>query len=452
MALMDRLVERKALDGVLDAARNGLSAALVVRGEPGVGKTSLLDNAADAAHGFRVVRIAGVESEMELPYAGLHRLLLSFLTAKEKLPLRQRDALGSAFGLVDAAPADRFFVGLAALSLLGDAAVERPLLCVVDDAQWLDRESLESLALVGRRLYADRIALLFGLRDIPVGEPILEGIPDIRVVGLPDEDAVGLLASLVEGPLNFQVARRIVAETQGCPLAIIELAGELSSEELSGGRPLPEPLPLGRRLEEHFLRQIRALPATTQTLLLVAAAEPLGDPRLVAEAALRLGSSLDAAEPARAEGVFVMRPEATFRHPLIRSAVYSGAALADRRRVHEALAAVSDLDRDPDRRAWHLAAAAVGTDEAVAAELEHAAERAQARGGYSAAGAFLAKAAQLPGRRSPRRASARCGARASDRRGAGQGEVASRGGRSHRRSVPASEGATAAGCHPLCAR
>ena len=362
MALMDRLVERKALGGVLDAARNGLSAALVVRGEPGVGKTSLLDNAVDSAHGFRVVRIAGVESEMELPYAGLHRLLLSFLAAEEKLPPRQRDALGSAFGLVDAAPADRFFVGLAALSLLDDAAVESPLLCVVDDAQWLDRESLEALALVGRTLYADRIALLFGLRDIPVGEPILEGIPDIRVVGLPDEDAVGLLASLVEGPLDFQVARRIVAETQGCPLAIIELVGELSSEELSGGRPLPEPLPLGRRLEEHFLRQIRALPATTQTLLLVAAADPLGDPRLVTEAAECLGSSLDSAEPARAEGVFVMRPEPTFRHPLIRSAVYSGAVPADRRRVHEALAAVSDPDRDPDRRAWHLAAAAVGTD------------------------------------------------------------------------------------------
>jgi DNA-binding CsgD family transcriptional regulator len=360
-----------------------------------MGKTSLLDYAVDAATGFEVVRIAGIESEMQLGFAGLHRLLLPFLAAREELPRRQRDALGSAFGLVDGPPADRFLVGLAALSLLGDAALEGPRLCVVDDAQWLDDESVEALGLVARRLYADRIALLFGARDMLDGRVLLEGIPDIRVGGLPDDDAHTLLASVVDGPLDHQVARRIVAETQGCPMAIIELADELTSEELAGDGLLPDPLPLSGRLEEHFSRQIRVLPPATQTLLLVAAAEPSGDPRLVAEAALRLGSSPDAAEPARVERVFVIHPEARFRHPLIRSAVYSGASPADRRRAHEALAAVSDPDRDHDRRAWHLAAATLGTDEGVAAELEHAAGRAQARGGYSAAAAFLARAAAL---------------------------------------------------------
>jgi DNA-binding CsgD family transcriptional regulator len=391
---MNRIAERLALDGALDAARGSLSAACVLRGEAGMGKTSLLDYAVESATGFRVVRIAGVESEIELAYAGLHRLLLPFLGARDRLPQRQSDALGSAFGLVDGLPADRFFVGLAALSLLDHAAVEEPLLCVVDDAQWLDQESLAALAVVGRRVHADRIVLLFGLRDSLVGSVVLDGMEEIRVGGLPDGDAERLLAALVRGPLDHDVARRVVEETQGWPMAIIELADELSSQELSGGL-LAEPLPLSLRLEEHFLSQVRDLPASTQTLLLVAAAEPSGDPRLVADAAERLESSADAAEPARAEGVFVLRPEPRFRHPLIRTAVYGNAAPADRRRVHEALAAVSDPDRDPDRRAWHLGAAAVGPDEAVAANLEHAAGRARARGGYCAAGAFLAKASQL---------------------------------------------------------
>jgi DNA-binding CsgD family transcriptional regulator len=402
---MDRLEERETLDRALDAARQGLSAALVARGEPGVGKTSLLDWAVNSANDFQVARLAGVESEMELGFAGLHRLLIPFLASREKLPRRQRDALGSAFGLVDAAPADRFLVGLAALSLLGDAAAKRPLLCVVDDAQWLDQESLEALALVGRRLYAEGVVLLFGAREAVDGRVLLQGIPELPVRGLPEDDALGLLASVADGPLDRQVAMRIVAETQGSPMAIIELVGELSSQELSKRGLRPEPLPLSRRLEEHFLRRVRALPPATQTLLLVAAAEPSGDPRLVAQAALRLGGSPDAAEPARANGVFEMHPQARFRHPLIRSAVYSGASPADRRRVHEALAAASDPDRDPDRRAWHLATAAIGPDEAVAAELEHAADRARARGGYSGAGAFLARAAELTpddGRRAER--------------------------------------------------
>ncbi len=394
---MDRLDERQALDRILDAARGGLSAALVVRGEPGVGKTSLLKYAAESAAGFRVVRVAGVESESELGFAGLHRLLLTFLPAMAALPQRQRNALGSAFGLTGGMPPDRFGVGLAALSLLADAAAGSPLLCVVDDAQWLDQESIEALAVVGRRVHAERIALLFGTRDADDGRVLLEGIADLRVGGLPDADALELLGSAVNGPLDPGLARRIVRETQGSPMAIIELAGELTATELSGAGPVPEPLPLSRRLEAHFLRQVRALPASTQTFLLVAAAEPSGDPRLISSAAARLGSPPAAAEPAQAAGVIVMYPEAQFRHPLIRSAVHGGAAPAERRRAHQALAAEMDPLRDAGRRAWHLAAAATGPDEAVAAELDRAATRAQARGGYSAAGALLARAAQLTG-------------------------------------------------------
>ena len=392
---MDRLEERQALDQVLDAARRGLSAALVVRGEPGAGKTSLLGYAVDSAAGFRVVHLAGVESELELGFAGLHRLLVSFPSTLAGLPLRQREALGSAFGLIEGMAADRFAVGLGALSLLADAAAASPLLCVVDDAQWLDQESLEILAMVGRRVYAERIALLFGARDAADGRVLLAGIPDICVGGLPESDALELLGSSVGGPLDPHLARRIVTETQRCPLAIIELAGELTAAELSGAGLLPQPLPLSRRLEAHFLRQVRAMPAATQTLLLIAAAEPSGDPRLITRAAARLESPPAAAEPAQAEGVIVMYPEARFRHPLIRSAVYGGASPADRRRAHHALAAEMDPRRDADRRAWHRAAAAVGPDEAVAAELDRAAGRARARGGYSAAGALLARAAQL---------------------------------------------------------
>jgi DNA-binding CsgD family transcriptional regulator len=392
---MDRLEQRQALDQVLDAARDGLSAALVVRGEPGIGKTSLLDYSAGAAAGFRVIRIAGVESELELGFAGLHRLLVAFLPAMAGLPPRLRDALGSAFGLTDGAPADRFAVGLATLSLLADAAAGSPLLCAVDDAQWLDQESLEVLAMVGRRVYAERIALIFGTRDAGDGRPQLEGIPDIRIGGLPEHDALELVGSSVDGPLDPQLARRIVPETQGSPMAIIELVGELTAAELSGAGLLPEPLPLSRRLETHFLRQARALPAATQTLLLVAAAEPSGDPRLITAAAARLGSPPAAADPAQAGRVIVMYPEARFRHPLIRSAVYGGASPADRRRAHQALAAELNRDQDADRRAVHLAAAAIGPDETVAAELDRAAGRARARGGYSAAGALLARAAQL---------------------------------------------------------
>src|SRR5260370_1230850 len=299
---MDRLGERQALDRVLGAARRGLRGARVVRGEPGVGKTSLLGYAVDSAAGFRVIRVAGVESELELGFAGLHRLLVSFLPAMAGLPQRQRKALGSAFGLIDGRPADRFGVGLAALSLLADAAAGSPLLCVVDDAQWLDQESLEVLAMVGRRVYAERIALVLGTRDAADGRVLLEGIPDSRVGGVPEDDALELLGSSVGGPLDPHLARRIVRETEGCPMAIIELVGKLTAAELSGAGLLPGPLPLSRRLEAHFLRQVRAWPATTQTLLLVAAAEPSGDPRLITRAAARLGSPPAPPEPAPLAG------------------------------------------------------------------------------------------------------------------------------------------------------
>jgi DNA-binding CsgD family transcriptional regulator len=393
--LIDRVSERAALDHVLDAARNGLSGALVVHGEAGLGKTTLLRYAVEAAADMQHTLVSGVEAEMDLGFAALHRLLLPFLGRRETLPVPQRDALAAAFGLVAGTPPDRFVVSLAALTLLADAATDRPIVCVVDDAQWLDRESLDALAFVARRLYADGIVMLFGERAAADQRTILHGIPDLHVGALTNEHALELLDSAVSGPVERQVARRIVAEANGSPMAVVELAGELTADQLSGRQMLPALLPLSRGLEAHFLGQVRSLPADTQTFMLVAATETSGDPGLVAEVATRLGLPADAAYPAVDGGLVVLHPLVEFRHALIRSAVYRGAAEAERRRVHTAVADAIDPAQHPSRRAWHLAAAAVGPDESIAAELERSAERARSRGGWRAEVDLLSRAAEL---------------------------------------------------------
>ena len=396
-ALINRDQERYAVDLLIDAAVAGLSGSLVLRGEPGIGKTTLLDYAIGRASAMQVVRVAGVESEMELSFAGLHQLLLPFLDRIDLLPLPQRDALSSAFGLIvtDAAAPDQFLVGLGVLTLLSAGASQRPLLVVVDDAQWVDEVSALVLGFVARRVYAEGIAMLFA-----VGEPAdhvlsLAGLTEVRLRGLPDADARALLASAVKGRLDDRVAGRLVAETNGNPLALVELPGELTDDHLAGGSLLPQPLPLSSLLQQRFLRQVRGLPADTQALLLLAAADPSGDPALLLRAAEGGGLSLGAAAPAEAERLLTLQPEVTFRHPLIRAAVYHGAPASQRRHAHQALAAASDPGREAERRAWHLAAAATGRDEQVAAELERCAGRASHRGGYAATAAFLTRAAEL---------------------------------------------------------
>jgi DNA-binding CsgD family transcriptional regulator len=403
--LVDRARERAALDNLLDAVRRGLSATLVLRGEAGIGKTALLESAINSANDFRVVRALGIESEMELGFAGLHQLVVPFLSALERLPAAQHHALASAFGLVAGGPPDRFQVGLATLTLLADAAAEVPLLCVVDDTQWLDLESADVLCFVARRLYADRIAFLFAVREPVERRVSLAGLPEMHIGGLTGNDAHTLVASVATGPVDSQVSQRIIAETQGNPLAILELTAELTPRQLSSTLLLPNPLPIGNRLQQRFIRQMKGVPATTQTLLLLAAAEPSGDAVVLWRAARALKLDRRAVAPAEANRLLVVGPHVAFRHPLIRSAIYYGAPAAERRRIHEVLAAATDPTIDPDRHAWHRAAAAVEPDEDVAAELAQCGQRAQRRGSYSSAASFLSRAAELtpdPGRRAQR--------------------------------------------------
>jgi DNA-binding CsgD family transcriptional regulator len=404
--VLGRDQERDAIDRAIEATRKGLSSALVLRGEAGMGKTTLLDYAVAAAPELRVLRLAGVESESEFGFGGLHRLLLPFAADIERLPGRQRAALESAFGLVTGAPADRFIIGLAALSLLSNAARRQPLLCIVDDAQWLDRESLDALAFVARRLRADRIALLFAVRDTAnASGPPFDGLSVVAIEGLHEDAALDLLAAVVDGPIDQDVARKIVAETSGCPLAVVELARGLSAKQLAGGGSLPEPLPIGGRLERHFLAQVRTLPEATQTFLLLAAADASTDATIIWRAADELGIPSSAADAAVSAQLIGIDPRVEFRHPLIRSAILNGAHAAERRGVHRALASVSDADGHADQRAWHLAAATIGTDEAVAVELERGGQRAASRGRYAAEAAFYERAAALtpsPSRRAER--------------------------------------------------
>ena len=414
-ALLDRERERAALDGLLADLRLGRGGALVVRGEAGVGKSALLEYVAGAAAGMRVAQAGGVESEMELAFASVHLLCAPLLDRLESLPAPQRDALGTAFGLREGAAPDRFLVGLAVLTLLAEVAEDRPLLCVVDDAQWLDQASAQVLAFAARRLLAEPVGLIFAARE--PGEQF-RGLPGLEVRGLPDQHARALLDSAVRVRLDEQVWDRIVAETNGNPLALLELPRGLSRTQLAGGFGLVGAQAVPARIEQGFRKRLEALPADTRSLMLVAAAEPAGDPVLVLRAAGRLGIAASAAEAASADGLLEIGTRVRFRHPLVRSAVYSSVSVPERRAAHQALAEATDRGRDPDRRAWHLAAAAPGPDEQVAAELERSAGRAQARGGMAAAAAFLQRAVELTAEPGPRSARALAAAQASLQAGA----------------------------------
>jgi DNA-binding CsgD family transcriptional regulator/tetratricopeptide (TPR) repeat protein len=403
--LCGRRAECGVLDGLLEGVRGGRSAVLVVRGEAGVGKTALLDYAVESAPDLWSVRAGGVESEMELAFAGLHQLCGPMLDRLGRLPGPQRDALRIAFGL-EAGPApDRFLVGLAVLSLLSEVAGDRPLVCVVDDVQWLDRASVQVLAFAARRLPAEAVLVIFAARE-PGAD--LDGLPELMVEGLRHADARELLGSVVRWPLDERVADRIVAETRGNPLALLELPRGRSPAELAGGFGLPEVLPLPGRIRENFARRVESLPEQTRLLLAVAAADPTGDPAVVRRAAGRLGLGVEVAEQAEETELLDIGGiggRVVFRHPLMRSAAYRAVSRGDRRKVHAAVAEVTDAQADPDRRAWHLAQAMSGPDEEVAAELERSVGRAQARGGLAAAAAFLERSAVLtaePGRRAER--------------------------------------------------
>ena len=391
--LTDRDGERDVLDRLVDAVRAGESRVLVIRGDPGVGKTVLLDYLAERAGGCRVARAAGVHSEMELAFAGLHQLCAPMLDYLDRIPVPQRDALRTALGLAAGPPPDRFLVGLAVLSLLSEVAGDQPLICLIDDEHWLDQASEQTLGFVARRLAADPVALVFSARD-PGAE--LAGQPELVVEGLRADHARALLDSALAGPLDARVRDLIVAETRGNPLALLELPRGLTPAELAGGFGLPA-TQLTSRIEASFGRQLDALPAQTRRLLQLAAADPSGDRSLLWRAAGRLDLGFQAGVPAMEAGLVEFDGRVRFRHPLARSAAYRSASRAERQQLHAALAAVTDSQLDPDRRAWHLAQAVPDKDEEVAAELERSAGRAQARGGVAAAAAFLERAALLTG-------------------------------------------------------
>ena len=390
--LFGRRGECAVLVALLEDARAGQSGVVVLRGDAGIGKTALLEYAIGPASDMRVLRAVGVEAEMELPFAALHQLCVPLLDHLDGLPGPQRDALATTFGLSAGTVPDRFFVGLAVLGLLSEAAAVRPLLCVIDDAQWLDRASAQALAFVARRMLAEPVVMLFAARE---PSDLLAGLPELVLEGLGDGDARALLASVIPGRLDERVADELLAETRGNPLALLELPRGLSTTQLAGGFGLPAALSLSGRIEESFQRRLEALPDDTQRLLLVAAAEPTGDPGLLWRAAERLGITAPALEPAESARLIDVDSRVRFRHPLARSAIYRSATPQQRRRVHRALAEATDAQVDPDRRAWHFAEAASGPDEDTATELERSAGRAQARGGPAAAAAFLERAAAL---------------------------------------------------------
>ena len=402
--LLGRRAECEVLDRVLADALLGQGRALVLRGEAGVGKSALLSHLASRADGWRVARAVGVESEVELAHSGLHQLCAPMLDDLGSLPAPQRDALEVVFGRSAGPPPDRFLVGLATLTLLAEAAERRPLVCIVDDAQWLDDASLQTLAFVARRLLAERIAIVCAART-GTGEDVLTGLRELFIKGLDDADARVLLAAGLRGPLDAAVCDQIVTESRGNPLALLELPRAWSVAELAGGYGLPGGQPAVSKIVRSYARRLEQLPAQTRLLVLAAAAEPLGDPVLLFRAARTLGLDPSSADPAVDAGLLALGARVEFAHPLVRSAAYGAAGAEERHRVHHALADATDADADPDRRAWHRARATREADEAVAAELERSARRAQARGGLAAASAFLERAAELtpePARRATR--------------------------------------------------
>jgi DNA-binding CsgD family transcriptional regulator len=392
---LGRRAECEVLDGMLAAARNQQSATLVIRGEAGLGKSALLDYAVRSAPDLKLVRTAGVESESELAFAALHQLCRPMLDRVNRLPGPQRGALMVAFGLEDGPAPDRLLVALAALGLLAETTEDQPLLCVVDDAHWLDDASAQALGFVGRRLLAEPIALIFAARPSVSGPDDLAGLPELRLRGLDDEHAKVLLASATPGLLDERVRNRIIEETHGNPLALLELGKGLGAAELAGGFGIPVAGDLPTWIETEYIARLSQLPDEAQRLILVAAAEPMGDSTLILRAAQVLGIDISAVRAASESGLLEMGATARFRHPLVRSAVYRAAAPEVRRAVHQALAAATDQSADPDRRAWHRAHAAGGPDEEVATELIHSASRALDRGGVAAAAAFWERAVAL---------------------------------------------------------
>ena len=373
-------------------SRESSSQALVLHGEPGIGKTALLEELAERASGFRMFSFSGVQSEMELAFAALHQLCAPLLDRLAAVPAPQADALRITFGLDSGPVPERLLVGLAVLSLLAEAAAEQPLLCVLDDAQWLDRASAQVIAFVARRLGAESIGLVFGTRAL---SDELAGLPQLTIDGLGKADACTLLDSVLTIKVDQRIRDQIVAETRGNPLALVELPRELAVPELAGGFGLPGAVVVPGGAEEMFRRRVEALPAESRRLLLLAAAEPTGDPVLLWRAAALLGIGSPTARPAVVAGLAEFGVRVRFRHPLARSAVYQSASAEERQVAHAALADATDPALDPDRRAWHRAEAAEGPDEDVAGELERSASRAQARGGVAAAAAFLERATLL---------------------------------------------------------
>src|SRR5579884_458414 len=400
--LVGRASERALLDGLIADICRSESRSLVLSGEAGIGKTALLEYLTTVASNLTVLRSAGVESEMELAYASLHQLCAPLLDRIAILPGPQRQALEIVFGLSAGAAPDRFLVGLAILSLLSEAADDQPLLCLIDDAQWLDEASMLTLAFVARRLLAEPVGIVFAARD--PGEELTQ-FPELEVQGLQDGDARTLLTSAVPFILSERARDRIIAETRGNPLALIELPRGLTATEVAAGFELLGGQGVTSRLEQSFVRRLNALPGDARRLLLLAASETVGDPLLLWRAADRVGIPRAAASVLETNGLLAIGERVIFRHPLVRSTVYRSAPLIERRDAHLALADAIDREADPDRRAWHLAAAATGNDEQVALELESSAGRAQARGGAAAAAALLRRAVALTqdlGRRADR--------------------------------------------------
>ena len=397
--LRGRVRECDELDKLLARAVSGRSDVLVLRGEPGVGKTALLDYVVERADDFAITRATGVEAEVELAFAALQQLCSPFLDGLSRLPEPQRQALGTAFGSRSGEVPDRFLVGLAVLGLLAESAERSALLCVIDDAQWIDTASAQTLTFVARRLAAERIAMVFAVRDViddpGTGEDSFAVLPLLTVRGLADADAAALFDGAIAGPLDDRVRSRIIAESRGNPLALLELPRDLDAAELAFGIGPADHAALTSRIERSFTRRLEALPAPTRELMLIAAAEPIGDVTLLWRAAKRLGIPVDAVIPAQEAGLIELGARVRFRHPLMRSAIYRAATEKDRRTAHKVLAEAMVGDVDSDRLAWHRAEAAAGLEEGPAAQLEISASRAQTRGGWAAAAAFLTRSVEL---------------------------------------------------------